>query len=156
VLQDEPAPPSSLQPGLPVALDAFIARALQKKPEHRFQSVAEFAAAMVLLRGGAGASTAVGAMTSTTVGAVTSISRNELLLPTLDGTTLEAGRTLRGRRIAGRPVLALAGVMAVAAAAAIAVGVWLSGRQSAPAADGTLASSGTAVPPVVEPAPQAS
>ncbi|HZO14254.1 MAG TPA: serine/threonine-protein kinase [Polyangiaceae bacterium] len=37
------AAPSSVRPGLPAALDAWFDRALQPKPEHRFQSAMELA-----------------------------------------------------------------------------------------------------------------
>ncbi|HEX4884430.1 MAG TPA: serine/threonine-protein kinase, partial [Casimicrobiaceae bacterium] len=46
VLKEEPLPPSTLNVQLPDALDAVVRKALAKKPEERFQSAAEFAAAM--------------------------------------------------------------------------------------------------------------
>jgi serine/threonine-protein kinase len=42
---DRPEPPSKLRPGLPRALDAWFERALAKRPDDRFGSVAEMAAA---------------------------------------------------------------------------------------------------------------
>jgi serine/threonine protein kinase len=36
------APPRSLNPSLPVAVDNFLLTALARQPQHRFQSVAEF------------------------------------------------------------------------------------------------------------------
>jgi serine/threonine-protein kinase len=46
VLQSEHVPPSHLRPDLPQAVDAIIARCLQKQPEHRFQSIHELAMAL--------------------------------------------------------------------------------------------------------------
>jgi len=41
-----PPPPSMLRPGVPEALDAVVASALQKQPQERFASAAEFATAV--------------------------------------------------------------------------------------------------------------
>jgi len=46
VLEGAPPPPSSLRAGLPLALDAIVARCLRRKPEERFQSVTELAVAL--------------------------------------------------------------------------------------------------------------
>src|SRR5262249_16994225 len=46
VLQEEPIPPSRLRADLPAAIDALVARCLQKRPEHRFQSIAKLGAAL--------------------------------------------------------------------------------------------------------------
>jgi len=43
ILNDDPVPPSRLQPGVPVALDPVLMRALAKKPQDRYASWAEFA-----------------------------------------------------------------------------------------------------------------
>jgi serine/threonine protein kinase/ABC-type amino acid transport substrate-binding protein len=43
--QAQPQPPSTLNPRIPFALDAVILRALEKQPEARFASIAEFARA---------------------------------------------------------------------------------------------------------------
>jgi serine/threonine-protein kinase len=51
VLMEEPMPPSQLRPDLPPALEAAILRCLRKRPEERFQSIAEFVSA---LRGAVG------------------------------------------------------------------------------------------------------
>ena len=43
ILQDDPVPPSRVQPGVPAALDAVVTKALSKTPEDRYSSWAEFA-----------------------------------------------------------------------------------------------------------------
>jgi len=47
VMHVEPAPPSSVVATLPPAFDAVVARALAKKPDERYQSARDFAAALV-------------------------------------------------------------------------------------------------------------
>jgi serine/threonine-protein kinase len=54
VLQNEHVPPSHLRPGLPQAADEIVARCLQKRPEHRFQSIQELAVALQPLAGMSG------------------------------------------------------------------------------------------------------
>jgi hypothetical protein len=46
VLTDEPPPPSKLRPGLDPRLEAVCLKAMAKRPEKRFPSMAEFAAAL--------------------------------------------------------------------------------------------------------------
>jgi serine/threonine-protein kinase len=46
VLKEDPLPPSTLNVQLPDAIDAVVRKALAKKPEERFQTAAEFAAAL--------------------------------------------------------------------------------------------------------------
>ncbi|WP_338846773.1 protein kinase [Massilia sp. W12] len=46
IVNQMPAPPSSIQPGLPAALDGVIARALAKQPEQRFATAREFLLAL--------------------------------------------------------------------------------------------------------------
>jgi serine/threonine protein kinase len=46
VMNDPPPKPSSLRQGLPSHLDAVILKALAKKPQDRFDSMADFAAAL--------------------------------------------------------------------------------------------------------------
>lgn len=43
ILQEEAPPPSQLFAGLPLSLDAIVARALAKRPEDRYESAAAFA-----------------------------------------------------------------------------------------------------------------
>ena len=47
IVSQEPVPPSSITPGLPPALDAVVARALEKSKEARYRSAQEFHAALV-------------------------------------------------------------------------------------------------------------
>jgi serine/threonine protein kinase len=46
ILQQEPAPPSSLRPGLPNEIDRVVMRALGKKPQLRYDTWADFALAL--------------------------------------------------------------------------------------------------------------
>ncbi|WP_437618817.1 serine/threonine-protein kinase [Sorangium sp. So ce1151] len=71
VLHEEPILPSEQRPGLPAELDAVVALCLQKRPEHRFQTVDELAAALrVLLSDGAPRSVAAAGARSGTVSAL--------------------------------------------------------------------------------------
>src|SRR5258706_6702882 len=47
VLQQEPDPPSALNPTLPTGFDGVLARALAKRPEERFQTARAFQAALL-------------------------------------------------------------------------------------------------------------
>lgn len=51
ILENDPAPPSSRAPEVPADLDAIVMRCLQRRPEHRFQSVGELTAAVASLAG---------------------------------------------------------------------------------------------------------
>ncbi|WP_437933464.1 serine/threonine-protein kinase [Sorangium sp. So ce341] len=55
VLHEEPIPPSRQRPGLPAEVDTVVALCLQRRPEHRFQTVDELAAALRVLLSSAGA-----------------------------------------------------------------------------------------------------
>ncbi len=46
VLKEDPLPPSSLNVQAPIEMDAIVRKALAKRPEDRFQTAAEFAAAI--------------------------------------------------------------------------------------------------------------
>ena len=46
VVQQEPAPPSTIRPNIPAGIDAAIARCLHKQPEQRYATIAELAAAI--------------------------------------------------------------------------------------------------------------
>jgi serine/threonine protein kinase len=45
-MEDQPQPPSMLNPGLPRAVDHVLLRALEKKPENRYPTISEFARAL--------------------------------------------------------------------------------------------------------------
>jgi hypothetical protein len=125
VLQDDPEPPSSIVPDLPPELDAIIARALQKKPDRRYQSMNEFAVALRDLLGEEPAPISRGAPLS--VRAVTDIAA----APTLAGATLEPSPGAPvGRKKTSRAVMAAA---VTATALAAAAGGWLIHRWTAPA-----------------------
>src|SRR5690349_15595617 len=47
VLQSDPKPPSQVVPSLPAGFDGVLSRALAKKADDRFQTAAEFQAAML-------------------------------------------------------------------------------------------------------------
>src|SRR4051794_13124882 len=51
-VNERPAPPHQLRPGLPQALDAVVLKALEKDPALRFQSAEEFIAALEAARRG--------------------------------------------------------------------------------------------------------
>ncbi|OGS80562.1 MAG: hypothetical protein A2061_00795 [Gallionellales bacterium GWA2_59_43] len=48
VINQEPAPPSHINPNVPVELDEVVKKAMAKKPEDRYQTVAEFMTALKL------------------------------------------------------------------------------------------------------------
>lgn len=50
VVQEEPVPPSQLVPGLPVALDAVVQRAMAKEPADRYESAIDMAQALTAVR----------------------------------------------------------------------------------------------------------
>jgi eukaryotic-like serine/threonine-protein kinase len=45
-VEDQPQPPSILNPGLPRAIDHVLLRALEKKPENRYPTISDFARAL--------------------------------------------------------------------------------------------------------------
>jgi serine/threonine protein kinase len=51
ILHDEPVPPSTLNPELPTAVDAVLAKALAKAPTQRYNSAAAFSAAVTAALG---------------------------------------------------------------------------------------------------------
>jgi serine/threonine-protein kinase len=55
VVRGDPAPPSQLRPGLPLALDGVVLRCLDKDPARRFQSMTDLAAALAPFTGAPGA-----------------------------------------------------------------------------------------------------
>ena len=63
IVHDEPQPPSALNPELTAAVDAVVARALAKKPEHRYETAAAFSAALTAALAPVARATAVAAET---------------------------------------------------------------------------------------------
>jgi len=51
ILSDRPAPPSSLDPGIPAALDEIVGKALEKRPDGRYQSADDMLADLKAVRG---------------------------------------------------------------------------------------------------------
>jgi tRNA A-37 threonylcarbamoyl transferase component Bud32 len=49
ILQENPAPPSSLRAGLPQAIDRVVLQAMGKKPEHRYPTWTDFSVALAKL-----------------------------------------------------------------------------------------------------------
>jgi eukaryotic-like serine/threonine-protein kinase len=130
-IYDDVPPPSLHEPGLPAAVEAVVLRALEKRPDRRFQSMAEFAAAIQAIpREAIGDSAATAAAASWSA-------------PAISGTT---GLLLR-RRAADRR-RAWLGTIAVLAALGFGVSGWLGDHDAAPAA----ATSDAVVPAAMLPA----
>jgi formylglycine-generating enzyme required for sulfatase activity/serine/threonine protein kinase len=63
-VNDEPPPPSSYYPGIPKPLDDLVMRALEKRPEKRYQSAGEFKQAVFALDAELGLGLSNGAVTA--------------------------------------------------------------------------------------------
>jgi serine/threonine-protein kinase len=90
VLQTDPDPPSTLKPGVPPGFDAVMERALAKKADQRFQTAAEFAAAILQVmrfKPGSTTSTAMRPPDRTRPAASTALRQPPAL--TIDAETLE-------------------------------------------------------------------
>jgi len=112
-LLEEPAPPSLLaRQGIPAELDRAILRALAKRPEHRFQSAAEFAAALEGIGMGPAGEVAEGSRTADAAAATVDLNRTLVSAPAPD-----AGR----RELRLIAVLALASTVVFALVAALAL-----------------------------------
>jgi serine/threonine protein kinase len=57
ILNEQPAPPSAVDPMIPAELDRIIARCLEKRPHDRFQDATQLIAVLTGLRAGTGTST---------------------------------------------------------------------------------------------------
>lgn len=79
-----PRPPSAANPAVPAMLDLIVARALEKQPEARYQSAAEFAAdlraCLAEMGGRAAAQTASGVETAPNTAAVTAATQLDVPL----------------------------------------------------------------------------
>jgi serine/threonine-protein kinase len=80
VLQEEPLLPSQQRPGLPDALDTVVALCLQKRPEHRFQSIEELAAALRVLTSESGPEVAAPVATRSAPGAASALADTQAAL----------------------------------------------------------------------------
>ncbi len=120
-IYDDVPPPSLHEPSLPSAVEAVILRALEKRPDRRFQSMAEFAAA-------------IQAIPRDAIGDPTATAASSWSSSTLLGTTglLQRSRTADRRRV-------WVGALAVTAALAFGVHGWLTADEApAPAAASVL------------------
>ncbi len=125
---EKPPPPSAYYPGLPAQLDQLVLRALEKHPDHRYQSAAEFKQAIIALdaqlgiglRGEAparGVESVLGAAPTDKILAVDTsaparpnVSASAYLAPTPDSTPLTAttpGRSLKSIALISLAVVAL-------------------------------------------------
>ena len=157
VVQDDPVPPSKVRPNIPAGLDAVIARCLQKRPERRYTSIRELAAALRPFAGLPAPSRSTHDITEEDTVSATQASAAPVL--TLQGTSVGSGSSAPRRRTALAMGVVAAGVVLALAAA----GIWLSRASSAPpdpraaaapaSADPPKAS---AAPPIITPAPSAS
>ncbi len=97
VLEGAPRPPSQLRAGLPLGLDAVIERCLRRKPEERFQSVTELAAALTpFAPAGAGAALDSAARLLASVAPATRAQLDNVLTtatPSLSSIPLQHGAT---------------------------------------------------------------
>ncbi|WP_067539140.1 serine/threonine-protein kinase [Nocardia crassostreae] len=108
-LFDPPPRPSALQPGIPAAFDAVVARGLAKNPDDRYRTAGELsAAARAALPGAAPATADSTTVWAPAVGPTESIPRPD---PVTVRSAPPATRTGRGRRI-----LAVLGVLLLVAA----------------------------------------
>ena len=158
IVADPPSSPSTLQPGLPPAFDAVIARCLQKSPEARFQTVAELAVALAQFGGtqaalsvsrisgvGGGGATLLSPSTATPAGNPRAVSAPEA------GTVSPWSSTRSPKR--GRAFL----FTAIGAAVCLAGGgVWLASRSSSELDAEVVASPGSVPVATTTPAPTGS
>lgn len=87
VVQSNPEPPSTFNPGLPKTIDAIMAKALAKSPDARYQDADNFAKALMPFRNGASADIGETQITGTVSAAK---GRRKLPLPLLGGVAAAA------------------------------------------------------------------
>ncbi len=150
VLKEDPLPPSTLNVQLPDAIDAVVRKALAKRPEERYQSAAEFAAA---LRAAVGPRAAVASLPAAAAHD-TGAEATDCVRPAAEPTAVaRAGGQAalhqppaRRRRRAASQATAVAIVGGVAALA-IAAGRSVAARDRASPPAVTAAAPATATPP---------
>ena len=111
VLEGAPPPPSQLCAGLPLGLDVVVARCLRRKPEERFQSVTDLAAALTpFAPSGAGAAVDPVARLLASVEPAAQSQFNSVLTtatPSLSSIPLQQGATMTAAPASTSPTLGL-------------------------------------------------
>jgi serine/threonine-protein kinase len=142
ILRDDPPPLSSIHPLLPRELDAPLARAMAKRPEDRFPSVADFGDALAGVANRLDAASLAAAPTQ-----LLPTSAPDLTPPRTRAELVAETRTAPGRRRRAAAVLAGAAAAIALAASGIVAAVTLS-RRSPPAPAAATIESGAARRPV--------
>lgn len=161
-VHEKPAPPSTLQPGLPAHMDSAVLRALSKDPTARFESVADFAAAFCGVSPDEIAPTRLRGLTPRVAPTVSATPRDRSTEPTRDvrvsqrnpepprtggrpGVTASAAtRPLPAPAARPRPLRRWMAGVAAALAASAAVGTWSHAHARAAAATAGATAGATA------------
>jgi tRNA A-37 threonylcarbamoyl transferase component Bud32 len=152
VLEENPLPPSRFNVQAPAAMDGIVKKALAKRPEDRFQTAAEFAAALRATAQGTGATIA-----DPTVMAAVDPTVLATAKPTPAPGNAAASAQVALKAPAKQSQSTAIGIVAVAAILAIGAGVWYVTHRAAPdvatTAAATSASTAALVPrPAAAPA----
>jgi eukaryotic-like serine/threonine-protein kinase len=138
-LVGEPPPPSLLRPGVPVALDAIVARALAKSPERRFGSMTGLLAAL----------SDPAAFHETTLASAAASAPAAALAPAAPLAPPAAGAAPPLRPPARSSRLGMPAVLVAALGCLVALGSVLAAGERSRADDVTLVSPSAAMPPAV-------
>ena len=151
VLEENPLPPSRFNVQAPPAMDAVVRKALAKRPEERFQSAGEFAAALNAAAHGemaASAPRAVAAAADATVLATASVPPSAAnVASTQPSVTVAVSAPPRNSQTAAIAIIAGAAIVAVGA------GAWFVMQRGAGTSASTVSSVTTAAAPVKAIAP---
>jgi len=175
VLEEEPLPPSRFNVQVPGAMDALVRKALAKRPEDRFQSAGEFAAALraAMTAAGTSAEATLVAPAEATVVAPATAARDarrdatRVAAPAPAAPPPAAAEAPVAPPARKSPITAIA-IVGGLAAVAIAVGAWLALQRpagdapkvaqapaSSPAVPATTTAASPATTPGAPPAPPA-